>query len=55
MVDEVFDFERINDLIGELRAFMRAEQVEHPDEALDAGNLLKTLYKRANEKAVHGQ
>lgn len=53
MVDDVFDFERINDLISELRAFMRSEQVQHPDEELDAGNLLKTLYKRANETAVH--
>jgi hypothetical protein len=52
-MEDRFEFERLNDLIQEVQAFIRSEQVLHPEDELDAGNLLKRMYLRCNELAIH--
>ena len=52
-MEDRFDFERLNDLIQEVQAFIRYEAVEHPDDVLDKGNLLRRMYQRCNEAAQH--
>lgn len=53
-MEDRFDFERLNDLIQEVQAFIRSENVLHPEVEVDAGNLLKLMYQRLNEEAIQG-
>lgn len=52
-MEDRFDFERLNDLIQELQAFIGSEGVLHPETEVDTGNLLKLIYKRINEETRH--